>query len=219
MADGAATGGVWLFEQPAPVPFDLAEIESMLGKFISDKLPALLNRKTHREKHGVQDWELRSSCLACSFVSDCRAEAKREGKLEAIAGLGRRRRLEIEAVVPPAAADAPPGQTPLQRLELAVARPQPEESVRRLFSRSLLVQYDEQHAPIALAPTILHPTEPPPPVAYSPLIGALLSPTGTCQLNGRASLTLPEVDDLAVHLVVLEDPLVRSFLRHTRRLI
>lgn len=200
------TGGVWLFERAAPVPFRLNELEAMLSSFLVERLPAILSERAHAAGHAAQEWELRSSCLSCSYLADCRAEARGLGQTSALSSVPRRRRLQLEAAVAsssPPAQQQPAGSRSLAALEAVAARPQPDSETRRLFSGSLLVRYDESHSPIELSPRPSAPALHPP--AHSPVLAAL-RPGGGIQFNGRPSLTLPSSEDLALHLVVLEDP-------------
>jgi hypothetical protein len=93
-----------------------------------------------------------------------------------------------------------PPDDALGKLGEVAAAPQSDPRVRRVLSRHLRIQYDEQHAPIPLGSTGG--------AAYvSPRLAALSG--GSPCLNGQTSLTLPATEDTAIHVVLLTDPLKR----------
>ena len=172
----------------------------------------------------------------------CRAEAKQTSTIAVLAHLSMRRRLELEhAARKILAADAPvatgdasasavPGgalpETPaplrLTQLEDVVAKcePEPDEYARRIFSRDLLVRYEQRETvsgDLLWTPIELEDTPSGQPAAHSPVLAALRQrwdePSerwvniGTSYLNGQPSLTLPKNEDIAIHIVLLLDPL------------
>ena len=183
-------GGVWLYGRDAPVPFALAELERMVRDFVLHQLPRVLSAQAYADGSAAQAWELRPSCLGCSYLKDCKRDAQRQRHVGAIPGLTRRRQLELERAVPQMRAP-----DPLGRLTDAAAQAQPDEHVRRLLSRHLLVRYDASHVPIKVHGFV------------SPRLAALCG--GAPCLNGQPSLTLPASEEAAIHVVLLEDPVVR----------
>lgn len=189
-------GGVWLYGRPSPAPFALVELERLLEDFMENHLPNILNKTTFEEGHSAQRWELRQSCLSCAYLLECKDAAQKQRHVGAIPGLTRRRQLELQRAVPDTALNT------LDAISTVASRPQVDVRVRRLFSRHLLIRYDEKHAPVPIGPRDAQPTH-----FVSPRLAALCG--GSPCLNGHPSLTLPATEGRAVHLTLLEDPLTR----------